>query len=256
MDFVLLEQGDVLQTTEHIDRLPVARAESIPVTRGEEISEPLLSTSCEPLVEPLCNDQPEYMHITIHKPTPDTSLGIYLQKRSGGGVLLKRFDAQSLLHGSCARPGHRILSINGVCTVRAQPSTVARFLAATPRVVNLVLHCPDGVGTACSITKTCTSAGLRLAQRAGRVVVSHVEPKGLLSDSLIQAGDVVLSVNDTPCVTATQAAADIRATTGYLTLYFRPMGAMVWAMVDRKKWWFVAAALAAAVGGAAAIQLE
>lgn len=176
------------------------------------------------------------------RPTPDTKLGLTLDKTKVGIVIAKIQDG-GLLASSDLQVGQKIVSINGQkCPLdlkdamqllslppgnddssssqqQQQQELTITALDVVPELIPIWPE--DCLVTATAykpLTTTVVGVGLNKSVQ-GRIVISRVWEKGLFARSALQVGLVLLTINGVTCPSNTKAAVQlIKEAKGELTL--------------------------------------
>jgi hypothetical protein len=178
---------------------------------------------------PLGHNRPEFICVRVTKPTPNSSVGIFLRQKDGA-VRITRTAPDGLLGKSVLQPGDRIVSVNGICCLRSTSKRVVDLIAQANDVLSLVVHDKEGDPSLVmtSILKPTRNAliGVWLKQYRGALKCSRIKPGGLFDfdGSLLSSGHRIMEINGTRCDTVrTEDAAKLIADSpDYVTVVSRP----------------------------------
>lgn len=143
----------------------------------------------------------EFVSVCFWKDHPGIPLGINLLRDQ---ARIASLTENSVAYDSPLRANDKFLSVNNKDCSLMTSSDVADLLCESFGCVNVVIHneggAPDLVESMVVKSQKDEKLGVTLKKLgSGSLVVSSVEPGSKLSNSLLNPGDLVLSINDSPC---------------------------------------------------------
>jgi len=159
---------------------------------------------------------PQYLSVSIQKPNPNARVGVTMQMDSSKALRIMDIAPQSLLKDLPVAIGDEILSINGISCRNCKSAFACRIIQDAPHVVTIVVKRPFGDdGRVLHVAKvsdtTSTRLGLGLMERGdANVRVNLIKKHGLFQHAMMGVGDLVLSINDVPCTSESQAISCLR----------------------------------------------
>ena len=141
----------------------------------------------------------EFSSVTFHRATPEVALGIVMNDDTP--TTIASIIEGSLASDSPLRPGDVLVSVNGkVCRTMTGPD-VAELLAHSVGSVHVVVHTPGGVSefVESMVMKATPNERVGLAVRGDRtrhqLIISAIRRGHKFHESLLNQGDIVLSIN-------------------------------------------------------------
>jgi C-terminal processing protease CtpA/Prc len=147
------------------------------------------------------NVRPEIISVTFFKSKQDDSSGFTL---CGNEARIAAFTEASMASYSSLRPGDKILSVNTKdCASEQMDSiSVSRMLQSAVGDVTVVVHNQGGMPDLVSSTivkRPDDGFGLCLGSINNSIVITSIRPDSKFANSVLNVGDVVLEINQTPC---------------------------------------------------------
>lgn len=141
---------------------------------------------------------PTIVHVTVHKETAETRLGISFERTEGGRLLITSVAQYGPFQGTALKPGYQILSINNDISLTRDPSA---FFSSLVGEVSM-LACSDVLPPCTKLALSAPAvtgrdAGIRLSSMRGNLMrVDYIKASSPFANTNLRVGDVVLSVNN------------------------------------------------------------
>ena len=147
--------------------------------------------------------RPGFVSVTVYKPTIDTKLGISFRNPEGDQLQISYVATQGLLAKSPLAAGQLIQSISGVRCRRWTKERTLESIKEALGEITFVLRDPAGdfsyaVAMAYKPTPRAT-LGICFKTMGGPLKVGNINPDGLLSNTVLNCNDTLISINNIPC---------------------------------------------------------